>query len=232
MTSAEVHALIEELRDPRGVKHWENRYADSPLTTHGVGLTKLRKLAKKVGRDHELSRALWTSDLYEARVVALLIDEPKRITREQAEAQVEQLQHGQLAHVFSSCGASLAKAPFVVELAEAWMKHDDPVRRACGYGLLSEIAKWKKSVSDEARFAGWNDHVDAHRTGVGTDLCLSMGYSLIAVGKRSARLNRKALAVAEEMSPIVWDPTGRCEPFDLVKHLDNPSLRAKLGVPE
>ncbi len=29
MTSAEVHALIEELRDPRGVKHWENRYADS-----------------------------------------------------------------------------------------------------------------------------------------------------------------------------------------------------------
>jgi hypothetical protein len=36
--------------------------------------------------------------------------------------------------------------------------------------------------------------------------------------------------LAREISPIDWDPTGACEPFDVVKHLDNDRLRAKLGL--
>ena len=40
-----------------------------------------------------------------------------------------------LAHVFASCDATLAKTSFVVELADKWVKNDDPVRRECGYGL-------------------------------------------------------------------------------------------------
>ena len=45
------------------------------------------------------------------------------LTREQAERQVEQLHGGMLVHVFSSCDATLAKTPFVVELASfAWPK--------------------------------------------------------------------------------------------------------------
>lgn len=111
MTVDEVIALIEQEADPRGIAHWENRFPDCALRSFGVGLTKLRKLAKKVGRDHELALKLWQSDVYEARVVGLLIDEPERITRAQAEEQVEELGEGQLAHVFSSCYASLAKVP-------------------------------------------------------------------------------------------------------------------------
>jgi 3-methyladenine DNA glycosylase AlkD len=231
MTVDEVIALIEQEADPRGIAHWEKRYPDCALRSFGVGLTKLRKLAKKVGRDHELARKLWQSDVYEARVVGLLIDEPERITRAQAEEQVEELGEGQLAHVFSSCDASLAKVPFVQDLADDWVKSEDPVRRGCGYGLIYELSKSKKkSAPSDEDFEAWLSHIDATRGDAGVDELMAMGTALMGVGKRSARLWPEAVRLAREISPIDWDPTGACEPFDVVKHLDNDRLKAKLGV--
>jgi len=231
MTADEVHAWLDENADARGIAHWAKRYPDNPLRSVGIGLTRLRKFGKLIGRDHELSQALWNSPIYEARVVALLIDEPKRITREQAERQVEQLQGGLLAHVFSSCDAQLARVPFVQELSEDWMVSDDPVRRRCGFGLLYEQSKSKKkSAPDEDWFSGWIAHIDAERESTDIGTLMAMGGALLGVGKRSVRLNIEALAVARAIGPIDWDPTGKCDPFDVVKHLDSDYLRKKLGL--
>lgn len=231
MTVDEVIALIAAEGDERGVKHWESRYPDSPLKSYGVGLTKLRKLAKQVGKDHALALKLWQSDVYEAKVVGLLMDDPKKITREQAERQVEQLGEGQLAHVFSSCDASLAKTSFVQELADAWVRSEDPMRRSCAYGLIYEMSKSKKKTapSDED-FERWLAIIDETKDAAGVDELMAMGSALMGMGKRSARLWPEALRLAKQISPIDWDATGACEPFDVVKHIDNERVRENLGV--
>lgn len=137
MNGAQVMALLEANRNERGISHWQRLGAQTgTLKSFGIGLTVLRKLAKRIGRDHALALELWNSDVYDAKTIGLLIDDPKEITRAQAEAQVEQLQEGLLAHVFSSCDAALAKTPFVVELASDWMGSQDVERCSCGYGLL------------------------------------------------------------------------------------------------
>ena len=65
------------------------------------------------------------SDYYDAKVVGILIDEPKEITKEQVEKQVDELNFGMLSHVFASCDAPLAKAPFAKELATEWTDSKD-----------------------------------------------------------------------------------------------------------
>ena len=58
-----------------------------------------------------------------------------------------------------------------------------------------------------------------------------MATALMGIGKRSATLNRAALAVARAAGPIEFtSASGKCEPFDVVKHLDNPRLKARLGL--
>ncbi|MFT4541521.1 MAG: hypothetical protein ACI835_003982 [Planctomycetota bacterium] len=84
---------------------------------------------------------MWKSDIYDVRVIALLIGEPKKLTREEVEAQIDGLEDGYLAHVFASCDATLAKAPFAFELASEWVDHRDEIRRRCGYSLLYELSK-------------------------------------------------------------------------------------------
>jgi len=233
MTVAEVLALLETERDERGIKHWEKLGSGTGgMSSYGIGLTKLRKLAKQVGRDRKLAQALWKSKVYEARVIALLIDDPAQITREQAEQQVEQLSGGMLAHVFASCDATLAKTSFVVELADQWVNSKDPVRRDCGYGLLYEASKLsgKKAPSEEF-FLG---HVKRISERIDTEperVRMAMGAALMGIGKRSAALNKAALKVAQRVGPIEFTSlSGECEPFDVAKHLSTDRLKEKLGL--
>ena len=46
----------------------------------GVPMAAMLKLAKQIGRDHDLAAALWKTDIYEARMLASLVDEPDRVT--------------------------------------------------------------------------------------------------------------------------------------------------------
>lgn len=145
MTSSDVLAYLKTHQDARGIAHWKER--DGGLKSYGIGLSKLRKFAKQIGRESTLARKLWKSSVYEMRILSLLVDDPKVMTMAQAESQVDELAGGHLAHVFSSCGAPLAKTPFVVELADKWIKSRDAVRKGCGYGLLYEIAKDKRKTA-------------------------------------------------------------------------------------
>jgi 3-methyladenine DNA glycosylase AlkD len=231
MNASEVLLLVEAHRDARAVANWDKTNPESALRSVGVGLTKLRKLAKKVGRDAQLAAELWRSDVYELRVIALLIDDPKTLTLEQVERQVEQLEDGQLAHVFASCDATLAKSRLAVGIAEAWTRHDDPMRRDCGHGLVYELSKSKKkSAPDDAWFLERLAHIDSTWRDEGVDVQMGMATALMGVGKRSAVLWPEALRIARDIGPIDFDPTGRCPPMDFAKHIDNPRVREKLGV--
>ncbi len=194
----------------------------------GIGLTDLRKLARKIGRDHKLALELWDSDIYEARILGLLIDDPKLITREQAEEQVENLDEPIYAHVFSSCDASLSRAPFIVELAEDWIASRDKVRRRCGYGLLSEIASSKKrSAPDDEFFLGYVDHI--HKNYVDNGV-VEGAYALLCIGKRNKKLNAAALKVARVIGPVEYDGDKKCDPFDIEGHLTKDHLKKRLGI--
>lgn len=233
MTVSEVLALLEAERDERGMRRWERPGADTGgMRSFGIGLTRLRKLARQVGRNRELSQALWRTDVHDARVIALLIDDPARITLEQAERQVEELAGGMLAHVFASCDATLAKTPFMVELAAKWVQSDDPVRRACGYGLLYEASKLGGSKApDEAFFLVHVQRIADTIDREPEKVRLSMATALMGIGKRSAALNAAALKVARDTGPIRFtSASGKCEPFDVARHLATDRLKEKLGL--
>jgi hypothetical protein len=232
MTVSEVLALLDAERDERGMRNWEKEGSSTAgMRSYGIGLTRLRKLGKRIGRDRELAQALWKTDVYDARVMALLVDDPARITRDQAEKQVEELAGGMLAYVFASCDATLAKTPFVVELADEWVRSHDPVRRECGYGLLYEASKFSgKKAPSEAFFLA---HVERIADTIGTEsekVRLAMVTALMGIGKRSAVLNAAAVTVARAAGPIEFtSASGACEPFDVVKHLTTDRLKEKLA---
>jgi hypothetical protein len=232
MTVCEVLALLEAERDERGMSNWEKLGASTAgMRSYGIGLTRLRKLAKRIGRNRDLAHALWKTDVYDARVIALLIDDPTRITRDQAERQVEELAGGMLTHVFASSDATLAKTSFVVELADQWVRSGDPVRRACGYGLLYEASKFsgKKAPGEEFFLA----HVERIADTIAAEsekVRLAMGTALMGIGKRSAVLNAAALKVARAVGPIEFTSvSGECEPLDVAKHLTTDRLKRKLA---
>ena len=232
MNKSEVLKYLKDNRDERGIAHWEKRPDNSGgLKSVGIGLTRLRKFGKEIGRDAKLASALWQTDLYEAKIVALLIDDPKTMTIEQAEQQVEQLEGGYLAHVFSSCDATLAKAPFVVELMEKWIGSKDEMRRRCGYGLLYEISKSKqKSAPSDDEFLAHLGWIEKTYPKQSIDTLMSMGAAVMGIGMRNKKLHTAALKVAQKMGSVDFDPDGRCPPTDFAQRLMSDVVTKRLGL--
>ena len=228
MNKTEVLSYLKKNQDARGIEHWK-KSNKSPLKSYGIGLTVLRKFAKSIGRDAKLAKSLWNSEIHEMRIISLLVDDPKLMTIEQAEAQVEDLEGGYLAHVFSSCDATLAKTPFVVELADQWIKSKDPVRQRCGYGLLYEISKDKrKSAPDEKYFVAHLSDIDKKHKKASIELQMAMAGAVMGIGGRSKSLNKQALKVAKAIGPITHSET--CDPFDAAKNLTSDYIKTKLGL--
>lgn len=233
MTVSEVIALLAAERDERGEANWEKLGPSTAgMRSFGIGLTRLRRLAKRIGRDRDLALALWNTDIYDAKIIALLVDDPAQMTPDRAERQVEELGGGMLAHVFASCDATLAKTSFVVELADQWVRSDDPVRRECGYGLLYETSKFAgKKAPSEQFFLAHVERIADTIAGESEKVRLSMGAALMGIGKRSAALNEAALKVARDVGPIEFtSASGECQPFDVAKHLTTDRLKEKLRI--
>ena len=90
MTKTDVLAVLEANRDTRGEANWKARGdRTGGLRSFGIGLTKLRAIAKQVGRDRGLARQLWNERNHDAKIIGLLIDDPKQLTRDQVEKQVD-----------------------------------------------------------------------------------------------------------------------------------------------
>ena len=230
-TKTQVIALLKASQNERGKANWKKLGAKTEeLKSFGIGLTQLRKLAKDVGRDHNLAQQLWQSDIYDAKIIGLLVDEPKLLSREQAEEQVERLQGGLLAHVFASCNATLAKTPFAFELACDWMESKHDMRRRCGYTLLYELSKKNPKGMDDAYLLGRIDHIRSAIHDEEASVRAAMGGALMGIGKRNIKLNKAAISAADAIGPIDYADGSNCEPLNVLKHLTSDYLKQKLGV--
>jgi len=235
MKKSEVIALLKENKNERGVANWaKGKNNPDKLKSFGIGVTRLRSLAKSVGRDHKLAQQLWKTDVYDAKILGLLIDDPKQLTREQVEEQVEGLDGGFLAHVFSTCGATLPKAPFAFEVACEWMDSKDGVRRRCAWGLVYEFSKAKgKKAPDEEFFL---DCVDRIQRSIKKEKYMwareSMNTALLGIGARNKKLNRVAIKAAKAIGRVEIDYGGdvSCEPMDVLKHLTGDFIKKRLGI--
>lgn len=235
MKKTEVMALLEKNKNERGIENWKkSKTRPKNLRSFGLGLTQLRKIAKTVGRDHKLAQQLWKSNVYDAKVIGLLIDDPKQITREQVEKQADNLDGGYLAHVFSTCGATLPKAPFALDLACDWMDSRDGTRRRCAWGLMYEFSKLKTKKAPDDDF--FMDCIDRIRGTIHDDEDMwvreSMNGALMGIGLRNKKLNKAAVKAAKAIGSVDIDygDDNSCEPLDVLKHLTGEHAKRKLGL--
>src|SRR5258706_6451719 len=85
--------------------------ATKPL---GVSMANMKLIAKGIGRDHALALALWKTGIYEARMLATLIDEPALVRATQMEAWCRDFDNWGI--VDTACFALFDRTP------DAWSK--------------------------------------------------------------------------------------------------------------
>ncbi len=227
MTLQEVIQLLEENKNERGIEHYK-KFSGGKGKSFGLGLTQLKKLAKQVGKNHELALELWEQPIYDCKVMACLVEEPKKVTKEQITNQLLDSKNWMLSHAYVQ--NVLAKVPYSVELFNEWYASDEEIKRRSAYGMLYYIAQSNKTLGN-AFFEKQLDIIEKKLQQEENFVRDTMNNAVWLIGQRNKELHKRALEVAQNVGKVVVDyGDNSCEAIDCIKHLTSDRIKKKVGL--
>jgi 3-methyladenine DNA glycosylase AlkD len=194
---AEVLAELAALEDPKA-RAVNARHGDD----HGVNLTRLRALAKRLTTQHDLAQQLWQTGDTAARLVALLICRPKAFERAELDTMLREARavkvHDWLV------GYVVKKSPHAEELRRHWLADSDPVVASAGWQLTTERVARRPEGLD---LTGLLDVIEAQMRGAPDRLQWAMNHCLAQIGIEHADLRARAVAIGERLQVLKDYPT-------------------------
>ena len=172
------------------------RYGIAVEKRLGVSVPDMRTIGKEIGRDHRLALGLWRTGIPDARMLASMIDEPDRVTRQQGERWVRDFNSWDVCD--QVCQNLFEKTSWAWEVIPEWAARDEEFVRRAAFALLACLAWHDKRAADE-RFIRLFPVLKKGATDERNFVRKAVNWALRNVGKRNVRLNRAALKLAREI---------------------------------
>jgi len=176
----------------------------------GVRMGDIRKVAKEVGRDHAVAMELWATAHLEARLLAVLVLQAKRLSGDEIEAMLREARFAQLADWLQAY--VVKDHPEAASRREAWMDDPDPWVARAGWSLTAgRVARSADGLDLDALL----DRIEAELTSADPASQWTMNNTLAGIGIHHAQHRERALAIGEALGvyrdyPV---PKGCTSPF-------------------
>ncbi|MFP5313866.1 MAG: DNA alkylation repair protein [Actinomycetes bacterium] len=196
---------LSALEDPR-MREVNARHGDD----HGVNLSRLRALAKRLKTQQDLAEQLWTTGDTAARLLAILICRPGSFGRDELDtmlrsARAPKIQDWLINYV-------VRKNPHTEELRVLWSADADPVVASAGWALTADrVAKNAEGLD----LAGLLDIIEAEMKDAPERLQWAMNTCLAQIGIHHPEHRERALQIGERLGVLRDYPTspGCTSPF-------------------
>lgn len=190
-----VVALLKREANPKNVAGMA-RFGISTKNTLGISMSYLRRLAKQIGRDHDLAIKLWRSGIHEARILASLIEEITLVTKEQANEWVAGFDSWDVCDQI--CLNLFDKLDFKYELVAEWAAREEEYIRRAAFALMAAIA-WHDKTAPDSNFKEWWGLIEKYSTDDRNFVRKAVNWALRHLGKRNLKLARRAIKLAEKL---------------------------------
>jgi len=187
----ELRALGSE-KDRAGMARYGIKVDDA----FGVSIYELRRIAKRIGRDHELALALWATGKHEARLLATIVDDPVRVDAAQMEAWVGDVDSWDVCDQLTS--NLFDKTALAYEKAVEWAARDEEFVRRAAFALIAALA-WQDKAAPDERMLAFLPLIETHAFDERNFVKKAVNWALRNIGKRNGALNAAAVACAERI---------------------------------
>lgn len=196
-TVADVMAELAALEDQRMRAVNENHGDD-----HGVNLTALRAVAKRLKTQPNLAGQLWETGDTAARLLAILICRPKSYDRDELDAMLRETRAPKVQDWLVNY--VVKKSPHAEALRLAWSDDPDPVVASAGWALTAErVVKAPEGLD----LAGLLDVIEAEMKGAPDRLQWAMNTCLARIGIEHPEHRARAVAIGERLEVLKDYPT-------------------------
>ncbi len=103
----------------------------------GIEVPRIKEIAERYGKDHEVAQALWKENIRECKIMAGLLQPIDSFYPEIADIWVEDMRYPELAEL--TCMNLFQHLPYASEKAFAWMADEREYFQLCGFLLLARL---------------------------------------------------------------------------------------------
>ena len=192
MTLKETLAQLKSLGNEKVRKHnTKNGAGDNQF---GVQMGDIRKVAAKIKSDHKLAISLWNTGNVDAQFLAVLLMDPKKLTRDEMDRLVRTVAFQYVADWLSNY--VLKKHVDKESLRQEWMEDDDKWAARAGWALTSErIGKTPDGLDLKTLL----DRIESEMGSAKPEVQWTMNYCLAGIGIHFPKLRKRALAIGEKL---------------------------------
>jgi 3-methyladenine DNA glycosylase AlkD len=202
ITVDDIRAEVAALEDPRMRKANEERGDD-----HGVNLSRLRDIAKRLKTQHELAVALWHKGKTADRLLATLISRPKAFSAEELDKMIRDIKAPKLLDWFITNVVKNSK--HAETLRQTWKDEDDLIGRA-GWSLTTDrVMKNPEGLDFDALL----DQIETEMKDAPDPKQWSMNHCLAEIGIRFPKYRKRAIGIGEKLKVLIDYPASSgCTP--------------------
>ncbi len=224
MDYAEVIDHLKVLSTPDG-EAGAARFGVTPQTpVYGISMPDLRKLAKRIGRDHALAERLWASRIHEGRLLATLIADPHQVTESQMERWVNDFDAWDICD--QCCGNLFDKTPWAYQKAIEWSARQETYVKRAGFALMAYLAIDDKKAPN-SQFTPFLPIIQREASDSRNFVKKAVNWALRQIGKRNRALNRLAVETAQAIRQSD-SSTARWVASDALRELTGEAVQRRL----
>lgn len=175
------------------------RYGINPKNNLGVSIYNLRPLAKEIGKDHKLALKLWESEIHDARLLAVFIDDPLQVTSKQMDSWVEDFDSWDVCD--QACTSLFDLTPYAWEKVLLWSESDKEFVKRAAFSIIAGLAVHDKK-SDDSKFQSFFPIIKKESIDDRNYVKKAVNWALRNIGKRNINLNKKAIETAKQIRNI------------------------------
>ena len=198
MTATEVLQHLQSLSNPENIAGMA-RFGIHASKVYGVSLPQLKRLARRIGKDHLLAQKLWPSGAHEARLLACFIEDPAAVTTRQMDRWVRDFDNWAVCD--GCCLHLFAKVPLAQRRAVAWCVRRREFEKRAGFSMMAVLAVHDKNARDSL-FLQWLRLIKDASIDERNFVKKAVNWALRQIGKRNLRLNRAAIQTAKAIQKL------------------------------
>jgi 3-methyladenine DNA glycosylase AlkD len=227
MTTTQMSSILRRLQslgDPKAVEGMA-RFGIKTRKVFGVSAPDLRKMAKELGKNHDLAQELWSVDVLETRGLAFLIDDPSEVTEKQMEQWVREFDNWA---VCDGCCANLFdKTVFAWKKAVEWSQRKREFEKRAAFTLMAALAVHDKKAADK-QFVSFLPIIKREAKDERNFVKKAINWALRQIGKRNLALNKKAIQTAKEIQRLN-SKSARWIAADALRELTSAGVQRRLA---
>lgn len=171
----------------------------------GVELPRIKEIAARYDKNHDLAQTLWKEDVRELKILAGILQPIDSFYPEIADIWVDSIRNPEIAEI--TCMSLFQYLPYATDKAFQWIADDKEYFQLCGFLLMARLLAKGLLLNERAEA----EFLDQTLTAVQSEFILPRKAAVLALKKYGVQSQENAKTLSKLIAPFKYSASAELQ---------------------